>query len=325
VTPPTGWQTGCDTALVTFTSTNNSYELAPGETGAFSITFSSIEAVTGDKTAAFPVSVIPRGCGGDAVTLASYITVSANSVVLSHTPAGPLYADGSSFYGMTATLTSGDAPLAGKTVTFSTTSGSLSSSNATTDINGQATVNLVSPNSTVNTSSIITAEYLEAQDTDTVDFIGWTKPNIQYWGGLSPVAVNCGSVYSFTMQLKNIASSSMTLGAGSYFSFNDSSSGGSSVFQAYIDSPVTIPAGAPQSVTFGSPSASGGGGGVLLASSFMAGSFDPAANSGPPPASGLFLTDGGANDQYRTAADSVTTVGSCGTVRIRVLDWHELR
>lgn len=325
VTPPAGWQAGCDASLVTFTSTTRSAELAPGATGTFSITFSSIETVTGDKTAAFPVLVIPRGCGGETVTLGSYITVSANSIVLEHTPAGPLYADGSSYYDMTATLTSGGAPLAGKTVTFTATSGSLSTSSATTDINGQATVNLISPISTVNTSSTVTAQYLEAQDSDTVNFLGWAKPNIQYWGGLSPNAVSCGSAYSFAMQLRNIASTSMTLGLGSYFSFNDSVSGGSSVFQAYLDSPVTISPGATLPVTFGSPSASGGGGGVLLESSFIAGAYEPVANAVPPPASGLFLTDGGTNDQYRTVADSVTTGGSCGTVRVRVIDWHEMR
>ncbi|MBI2400270.1 MAG: Ig-like domain-containing protein, partial [Deltaproteobacteria bacterium] len=325
VTPPTGWQAGCDASLVTFTSTSNSYELAPGETGTFSISFSSVETVTGDKTVAFPVSVIPRGCGGETVTLGSYITVTANSMVLSHTPAGPLYADGSSYYEMTATLTSGGAPLAGKTVTFSTTSGSLSASSAMTDINGQAKVQLISPVSTSNTSSTVTAEYLEAQDTGMVNFLGWAKPNIQYWGGLSPAAVQCGSVSSFTMQLKNIASTSMTLGPGSYFSFNDSASGGSSVFQAYIDSPVTISPGATLPVSFGSPTNAGGGGGILLASSFMAGVYEPAANSTPPPASGLFLTDGGTNDQYRTVSDSVTTGGSCGTVRVRIIDWQEMR
>jgi len=324
VNPPAGWQAGCDASLVTFTSERRRDELPPGATGTYSITFSAVETVTGDKTAAFPVSVIPRGCGGETVTLGSYITVSANSMVLSYTPAGPLYADGSSYYDMTATLTSGGAPLAGKTVTFSTTGGSLSASSATTDVNGLAKVRLVSPVSTANTSSTVTAEYLEAQDTDTVNFFGWNKPNIQYWGGLSPVAVSCGSSYSFTMQLKNIASSSMTLGLGSYFSFNDSTALGSSVFQAYINSPVTISPGATQAVSFGSPSASGGGGGVVLASSFMAGVYEPAANSVPPPASGLFLTDGGTNDQYRTVADSVTTGGSCGTVRVRVIDWHEM-
>lgn len=325
VNPPAGWQAGCDASLVTFTSERRRDELPPGATGLFSITFSSIETVTADKTVAFPVSVIPRGCGGDTVTLASFITVSANSMVLSHTPAGPLYADGSSYYDMTATLTSGGAPLAGKTVTFSTTSGSLSTSSATTDVNGQATVRLISPVSTVNTSSTVTAGYLEALDTDTVSFLGWNKPNIQYWGGLSPASVSCGSAYSFTMQLHNIASSSMTLGLGSYFSFNDSAAGGSSVFQAYINSPVTISPGATQAVSFGSPTAAGGGGGVVLASSFMAGAYEPAANSTPPPASGLFLTDGGTNDQYRTVSDSVTTGGSCAAVKVRVMDWHEMR
>lgn len=139
------------------------------------------------------------------------------------------------------------------------------------------------------------------------------------------MSVSCAGAYSFTMQLRNIASTSMALGPGSYFSFNDSAAGGSSIFQAYIDSTVTIPPGATQAVTFGSPTAAGGGGGVLLASSFMAGAYEPAANSTPPPASGLFLTDGGANDQYRTVSDSVTTSGSCAAVRVRIIDWQEMR
>ena len=325
VTPPAGWQAGCDASLVTFSSINRQDELAPGATGTFSITFSSIETVTGDKTAAFPVTVIPRGCGGGTVTLGSYITVSANSIVLEHTPAGPLYADGSSYYDMTATLTSGGSPLAGKTVSFAATSGSLSSATATTDVNGQAAVRLISPISTVDASSTVTAEYLSGQDSDTVDFLGWNKPNIQYWGALSPTPVSCGGAYSFSMQLTNIAATSMALGTGSYFAFNDSAAGGSSVFQAYLDSPVTIAAGTTLAVTFGSPTAAGGGGGVVLASSFIAGSHEPVANSAPPPASGLFLTDGGANDQYRTVADSVTAEGSCGSVKVRVIDWHEMR
>lgn len=325
VSPPAGWLGACAASSVTFTAERRRDELPPDGTGTFAITFSAAETVTADKIAAFPVSVTPRGCGGETVTLGSYITVSANSIALSHAPAGPVYADGSSYYDVTATLTSGEAPLAGKTVTFSTTNGSLSSSSAMTDANGQAPVRLVSPISTVNVSSTVNAEYLGAQAIDTVDFLGWTRPNIQYWGGLSPASVSCGSSYSFTMQLRNVAASSMTLGTGSYFSFNDSASGGSTVLQAFLDSPITIPAGATRAVTFGSPTASGGGGGVLLEQSFMAGTYAIDANSTPPPASGLFLTDGGMNDQYRTVADNVSVVGVCGTVRVWIIDWQEMR
>jgi hypothetical protein len=325
VNPPAGWQGACAASSVSFTAERRRDELPPDGTGTYAITFSSAETVTADKTVAFPVSVTPRGCGGETVTLGSYITVSPNSVALSHAPAGPIYADGSSYYDITATLTSGGAPLAGKTVTFSTTNGSLSSSSAMTDANGQAVVRVVSPVSTADVSSTVTAEYLGAQAAETVGFLGWDRPNIQYWGGLSPASVSCGSSYSFTMQLRNIATTSMTLGTGSYFSFNDSASGGSTVFQAFLDSPITIPAGATRSVTFGSTTASGGGGGVVLEQSFMAGTYPIDANPTPPPASGLFLTDGGMNDQYRTVADSITAAGLCGTVKVRVIDWQEMR
>ncbi len=325
VSPPAGWIGACAAGSVSFTAERRRDELPPDGTGTYAITFSAAETVTADKIAAFPVSVTPRGCGGETVTLGSYITVSPNSAALSHTPAGPVYADGSSYYDMTATLTSGGAPLAGKTVTFSTTNGSLSSSSAMTDVSGQSVVRLVSPVSTVNVSSTVTAEYLGAQASDVVGFLGWDRPNIQYWGGLSPASLSCGSSYSFTMQLRNIAASSMTLGTGSYFAFNDTASGGSSVFQAFLDSPITIPAGATRAVTFGSPAASGGGGGVVLEQSFMAGTYSIDANPTPPPSSGLFLTDGGMNGQYRTVADGISAGGVCGTVRVRIIDWQEMR
>jgi len=171
----------------------------------------------------------------------------------------------------------------------------------------------------------VTAEYLGAEGSDTVDFLGWSKPNIQYWGGLAPGSAECGSPYTFTMQVQNIASSPMTVSTASYFAFNDSSIGGSSVFIAYLDSGVTIPAGATRTMSFGSPTSAGGGGGVVLDTAFMAGPVEPAANSSPPPESGLFFTDGGVNDQYRSVADIVSASGPCGAVRVRVLDWHETR
>ncbi len=325
VSPPPGWQASCSPDRVDFTSLRRRDDLAPGEAATYSINFSSAETATADKTAYFPVSVTPRGCGGETVTLGSFITVASNSVVLSHAPAGPLYADASSWYEMTALLSSGGSPLAGKTVSFSTTSGSLSSTTAVTDASGQATVRLISPGSSVNTSSAVTASYLGAEGSDTVDFLGWNKPNIQYWGGLSPGSAACGSPYTFTMQLRNIASSPMSIGTSSYLAFNDSHLGGSAIFIAYLDSPVTIPAASTRMVSFGSPTGAGGGGGAVLDTAFIAGAFEPIANSSPPPESGLFLTDGGTNDQHRSITDAITAFGACGTVRVRVLDWHEMR
>lgn len=325
VSAPAGWQGSCG-GQAQFSSTGPGSDIGSGSTGSFSVTFSTSETVSGDKTVLFPVSLVPRGCGGTATSLGSYITVSAHALTLTHTPAGPLYADGSSYYTLTATLTSAGAPVVGKTITFSATNGSLSSSTATTDANGQATVRLIAPNSTVDVSSTVTSEYLSAQDTASLSFLGWTKANLQYWGGLTPVAVSCGNSYTFMMQLRNIsASSSMTLGTASYFSFNDSASGGTSVFKAYLDSPVTVAPGATQTLSFGSATSGGAGGGAVIPASFMSGAFEPISNPAPPPSSGLFLTDGGTNDQYRAVTDSVTTSGDCGTVRVRIIDWHEMR
>ncbi|MEK7679710.1 MAG: hypothetical protein AAB356_05920, partial [Deltaproteobacteria bacterium] len=122
-------------------------------------------------------------------------------------------------------------------------------------------------------------------------------------------------------------SASMSLNTGSYFAFNDSSAGGTSEFKAYLNSSVAISPGATQSLTFGSPTGSGGGGGVLVPTSFIAGAYQPTADSTPPPASGLFFTDGGTNDQYRGVTDDVTLSAGCGaaSVNINILEWYELR
>lgn len=324
VSYPSGWSGGCSN-MVQFTSGGGANDIASGGTKSFSITFSTTETVTSDKVAEFPVTLTARGCGGSTDTLGSYVTIVANGLTLAHTPAGPIYADGSSFYTMTATLTSGGVPVAGKTVTFTTTNGSLSPSSAVTDANGEAAVSLVAPNSTTDTSATVTASYLSASDDDAVSFTGWTKPSLQYWGGLGPVSADCGSAYSFTMNVRNISgASSMTIGTGSYFAFNDSSTGGSAVFIAYLDSPATIGPGVTQALTFGSPTSSGGGGGVSVSSGFMAGTYSPTANSSPPPQSGLFFTDGGTNDQYRSVTDNITLTGACGTVKVHIIEWHEM-
>ncbi len=323
VTPPSGWSAACSTT-VSFSSGSSSDDISSGGTKSFSITFSSTETVTSDKAVSFPVTMTPRGCGGASTTLGTAVTVTENGLALAHSPAGPIYADGSSAYEMTATLTSGGNPVSGKTVTFSTTNGSLSPSTAVTDANGQARVSLMAPNSTTDTASTVTASYINASATDMVNFTGWTKANLQYWSGLTPVAADCGSTYSFTMSVRNISPSvPMSLTAYSYFSFNDSSAGGVAVYKAYLNSPVTISPSSTQTLTFGSKTSAGGGGGVKVKFSFLAGSYTPVANSSPPPESGLFFTDGGPNDQYRAVTDSITLSGDCGLISI--IEWHEMR
>lgn len=330
-----GWtislKTGPD--LVEFKDPNTSVLFPPGATKTFQITFNPTETVSADKDVSFAVMVTEAKTGGicnDGLesTVGTYVTVSAYSMTLTNSPVGPIYADGSSYYTMTATLTTGGLPAAGKIVSFSTTNGTLSASTAVTDGSGVATVLLYAPNSTTDTSATVTASYLSNEKTKLVNFTGWTQANLQYWGSLAPLAVDCGSSYSFTMSVKNISgTASITLNTGSYFAFNDSSAGGTSEFKAYLNSSVAISPGATQSLTFGSSTSSGGGGGVTVPTSFIAGAYQPAADSTPPPASGLFFTDGGVNDQYRGVTDSVTLSSGCGaaSVNIDILEWYELR
>ncbi len=330
-----GWTTNLKTSpdLVQFKDPNKSLLFPPGATRTFNITFSSTETVSADKDVSFAVMVKEAKTGGTCNSgiesyMGTYVTVSAYAMTLTNSPAGPIYADGSSYYTMTAALTSGGSPVAGKIVSFSTTNGTLSASSAVTNANGEASVSLYAPNSTTDTSATVTASYLSNDKTKTVNFTGWIKANIQYWGSLAPTAVDCGSSYSFTMSVKNISTTaSMTLGTGSYFAFNDSSAGGASEFKAYLNSSAAISPGATASLTFGSPTSSGGGGGVTVPTSFVAGSYQPTANSTPPPSSGLFFTDGGPNDQYRGVTDSVTPTAGCGasSVNINILEWYELR
>lgn len=323
VTPPAGWSASCG-ATVDFLSSASSNDIAGSSTGNFSITFSTTETVLADKTVQFPVTVTARGCGSSSSTLASYVTVSKYATSITHSPPGPIPADGSSVYTMTATLTNGGIPVSGRTLAFSTTNGTLGAASVMTDSNGTATVVLTAPNSTVDTGAVVTADYPGATGTDTVSFTGWTLANLQYWGGLSTISpssntsVDCGSPYSFTMNVRNISSITMNIQSGSYFAFNDSSSGGSAVFLAYLDSPVTIPGNSTATLTFG-------GTGVTVEPAFIAGIYQPTINPTPPPESGLFFTDGGVNDQYRTVTDSVVVAGGCGAVKVKTIEWREMR
>lgn len=324
---PPGWTGGCRDP-VRFVSLSRSSDIAPGSIGTFSITFSTTETVTSDKEVSFPIEIRTRrggGCRNERYFISSSVIVTAYAITLTHSPAGPIYADGSSRYTMTATLTLNGSPVSGKTITFGTTNGTLDPLSAVTDSNGQAVVDLIAPISTTDTSATVTATYINAQATDTVNFTGWTGPNLQYWGGLNPTTVNCGASYSFTMDIKNVSTTAtMSLTTSSYFAFNDSTNGGSAEFIAYLDSAVTVSPGETRTLTFGSATDAGGGGGVTVPVNFIEGTYRPDQNSNPPPASGLFFSDGGTNDQYRGVTDDIAVSGRCGTVTIDVIDWHEL-
>ncbi len=314
VSPPSGWSASCQDK-VKFKSGGNPNNIPSGGSNLFGITFSTTETVTVDTTVEFPVRL---RCGGEKVYLSSFLTLTLDSVTLTHSPVGPIFADGTSTYTMTATLTSGGTPLSGKTVTFSITDGTLSSTTAVTDSLGAATVILTAPSSSVDTTVDVTATYFTATATDTVSFTGWNKPNIQYWGSLMPTTVNCGASAAFTMSVRNVHPTlSMNLDALTYFSFNDSSAGGGATYVANLTTPTTIPANTTvTNLQFNA---------VAVDSSFLVGSYTPAANSTPPPESGLFFSDGGTNDQYRSVTDTVTVGGSCGASTVDVIEWHEMR
>ena len=330
VSAPANWTASC-ASTVAFTSSAGAYDITSGGAKTFSITFSSTETVASDKTVSFPVTVIDRAGAGASETLASSLIVTVRALSLSHSPAGPIYADGSSRYAMTATLTSGGSPVSGKTITFTSTAGTFETSTAVTDSSGQASVYLISPASTVDTSAAVTASYPGSTATDTVTFTGWTKPNIAYWDSLSPTASNCGGKVSFSISVKNTSAVSMTLNSSSYFAFNDYSNGGSSIYKAFLDSSYAgvIPAGTVKSLVFGSPTNAGAGGGVTVPTSFIVGSYEPIANSSPPPENGLFFTEvasgPGVNDQYRSVVDKITLSSGCGIAKLNVLEWMELR
>lgn len=333
VTPPAGWNASCANT-VQFLSSGTGSDIGAGGTQSFSITFSATETVTSDKAVPFPVTLIARGCGGSSSTIGSGLTVTAYSTSLTHSPAGPIDADGSSRYNLTAVLTAGGSFVAGKTITFASTNGTLDPVTAVTDINGQATVAVVSPYSTSNTSANLNATYLNASGTDTVSFTGWTKPNLVYWGGLTPAAVSCGAKTSFQVTVKNVSALPMSITTNSYFAFNDYSAGGCSTYKAFLDSASagSIAPGAVKTLSFGSDTNAGAGGGVLVPSTFISGQYEPIANPAPPPPSGMFFTEivppnpgPGANDQYRSVTDRVTVSGSCNALKINVIEWRELR
>jgi hypothetical protein len=230
-TQPAGWVgPACPVDPVGFSSSKKADDIPVGGTGSFSITFSTTETVQTQKEIVFPLSVLPRGCGNQPTTIGSIITISPYGLSLAHSPAGPIYADGSSRYTMTATLVLNGAPVSGKTISFSATNGTLTATSGITDSSGQASVDLISPTSTTDTPATVTVSYFGVTAEDIVNFTGFTGPNLQYVTGLTPNSVDCGQTTSFTMDVRNTGTALMNLTSDSYFFFTD----GTTTLTAYL-------------------------------------------------------------------------------------------
>lgn len=96
------WTVTQNGSTIEFEAPNKASELPDGGTGEFCITFSQVPNVTGDTAYSFPVRMM--GPSVD-VTQPTQVTVTARKLNLTHSPAGPIPADGASEYTMSARLT----------------------------------------------------------------------------------------------------------------------------------------------------------------------------------------------------------------------------
>jgi len=270
-------------------------DLPAGGSATFSIVFSAVPARPENTQFIFQ-AIFMQGTNYRG-TASDYELVTANKISLSYNPAGPLPADGTSIYTVDALLTSGGAPLVGKSVSFTATAGTLSAGTAVTNGSGVARVTLTAPVSSVNTQSVVTATYLGAQDNKTLFFNGYTGPNLLYLGGtLSPTSARVGNSASFGLDVMNSGTAAMNLTTGSYFRFTD----GTRIYTANLSAAVSVPAGGiPQHLTFNSTAVNG---------SFTLGSYYPT----------LYLTDGGTNNQTRSVSDPVQVIQNipAGTITL---------
>lgn len=338
-TAPVGW-TGTLRAgppdTIRFTGAVN---LLPGASATLPVPFKSTQTVTTDTYVNFPITlreaktVAPCTAGLTDYAGSTEITVTANGMTIASAPVGPVPADGSSAYTITATLKNGLTPLSGKTISFSSTNGSLSSATAVTDANGVATVKLIAPSSLAALTATVTASYLNtAITTAPLSFSAYANVNLAYWGGLTPSCAVTGSPASFSLNVKNTSATAMALASNSFFAFND----GVNTYCAYLNSGSAgaVAGGSVKALTFGSSSSAGAGAGVTVPAPFAAGKYTPMSNATPCTglASGLYLYESATslNNQYRNITDAVTVGTSCagaGNVgnTLNVIDWHEIK
>ncbi|HCY18975.1 MAG TPA: hypothetical protein DHU69_04270, partial [Deltaproteobacteria bacterium] len=147
VTYPSGWAYSSGSAgdwtvsqsgsTVTFTAGTN---IPSGGWKLFSVIYSLLPTISVDTPYTFYVKVTDTS--NNTATKDKSAVVVAYTITLSYSPAGPVAADGASYYTLTATLTQSGSPVSGATVSFDSKNGTLSAATATTDSSGIATVYL---------------------------------------------------------------------------------------------------------------------------------------------------------------------------------------
>ena len=227
VTYPSGWAYSSGSAgdwtvsqsgsTVTFTAGTN---IPSGGWKLFSVIYSLLPTISVDTPYTFYVKVTDTS--NNTATKDKSAVVVAYTITLSYSPAGPVAADGASYYTLTATLTQSGSPVSGATVSFDSKNGTLSAATATTDSSGIATVYLIAPCSTSDINNVkIKTWYQNAKDNDNVSFSGVSGGNLVYVGNsLTPKSVSTGYASGFTLQLKNCGSSSLTVSRTSNTAFD---------------------------------------------------------------------------------------------------------
>jgi hypothetical protein len=139
-----------------------------GAMATFSITFDALPTLAADYS--FPVRV--RDTSGVEESVEAVLSVTEYDIVVEASPSSGIYADGVTTSVITATVTFSGTPQSGKGVLFHTTKGVLSSETGTTDASGVATTTLTAPQSSEDTSALVTASHNGVQDQVVVHYMG---------------------------------------------------------------------------------------------------------------------------------------------------------
>src|SRR5439155_1417550 len=154
-TLPSGWTVSANATTVTLSSGSAGTDLAAGSTLNFGITWSAVPSTAGNS--AFALNFTPRG---SILYTSTSATVSVNQYAMAITASPTSIAgDGQSTTTITATLTSAGSPVSGATISFTKTIGTLSTTTATTNASGQATVTLTSNPTSTDQTATVTASY----------------------------------------------------------------------------------------------------------------------------------------------------------------------
>jgi len=232
-TTPVNWTTattGAPVNTVTFNANTptDTFGIPIGGSMSFVITFNCVPLVSTDTPYNFPVAISDKNT---TTVVNSTMTVIAEGLTLTAydedcaavAPASKL-ADGVSRYCLKAALTSGGAPLAGRTISFAITSGigTLDNSSVVTDSSGFATVKLQSPCQTVDVNTTVRATLsgnpgLYADLSPAAFFSAITGSNLQYVSGsfkkTDNTAPDVASGYSggFILSLINCGAGALTI------------------------------------------------------------------------------------------------------------------